>query len=164
MASRPCATLALCWVTTPDAASWGPPLMYHVGEKVTRLPTETNPMSPSLSSRNPSKNRPWAMPETVRTVSKILEPIWQGRTKLAFVARSSKAKISSAWCDGRSGIRVSYVARNSHSSHDKLFRGMGVGRELNLRPCALCLLVQGLGSSLKPKGESHVTSSLQALD
>jgi len=44
------------------------------------------------------------------------------------------------------------------------FRGMGVGRELNLRPCALCLLVQGLGSSLKPKGESHVTSSLQALD
>ena len=54
--------------------------MYHVGEKVTRLPTETNPMSPSLSSRNPSKNRPWAMPETVRTVSKILEPIWQGRT------------------------------------------------------------------------------------
>jgi len=38
-------------------------------------------MSPSLSSRNPSKNRPWAMPETVRTVSKILEPIWQGRRR-----------------------------------------------------------------------------------
>ena len=79
MASRPSATLALCWTTTPDAASWGPPLMYHVGEKVAPLPTETNPMSPSLSSRDPSKNRPWAMPEIVRTVSKILEPTWQGR-------------------------------------------------------------------------------------
>ena len=25
-------TLALCRVTTPDAAVWGPPLIYHVGD------------------------------------------------------------------------------------------------------------------------------------
>src|ERR1700676_2954558 len=85
MPSRPSATLAPFWTTTPDAASWGPPLMYHVGEKVARLPTETNPMSPSLSSRDPSKNRPCAMPEIVRTVSKILEHIWQGRIGLRAV-------------------------------------------------------------------------------
>jgi hypothetical protein len=41
MASRPEKTVALCWVTTPDAASWGPPLMYHVGEQVTKPPTES---------------------------------------------------------------------------------------------------------------------------
>src|SRR5262249_12130339 len=28
-------TVALCWVTTPDAPGWGPPLQHHVGEKVT---------------------------------------------------------------------------------------------------------------------------------
>jgi len=31
--------VALGWVTTPDAAGWGPPLMYHVGETVT-LPSD----------------------------------------------------------------------------------------------------------------------------
>jgi hypothetical protein len=75
--------------------------MYHVGEKVARLPTETNPMSPSLSSRDPSKNRPLAMPEIVRTVSRILEPIWQGRKWGVTVSRfacdkSSQSTLQSA--------------------------------------------------------------------
>jgi len=38
MASWPSGTPALWTVTTPDAAVWGPPLMYHDGDPVT-LPT-----------------------------------------------------------------------------------------------------------------------------
>jgi len=34
-ASGPNQTVALCWVATPDAAGWGPPLLHHVGETVT---------------------------------------------------------------------------------------------------------------------------------
>jgi len=98
--------------------------------------------------------------------------------RLAFVARKSRSSHGSRFRRTRSGkcqslkclVRcrlgdTGFVRRTKgRFVARKFFRGMGVGRELNLRPCALCLLVQGLGSSLKPKGESHVTSSLQALD
>jgi len=75
----PNATVALCWVLTPDAASWGPPLMYHVGDAMTP-PTNRDEAADSRRclAPAPQKNRRAAIPENVRSVPKPLEPTWQG--------------------------------------------------------------------------------------
>src|ERR1700738_4262555 len=78
MASRPHETLALCWVTTPDAASWGPPLIDHVGETVTAPNNRDEPRV--LLRRRPAvfKKSPGAIPEIVRSALSFLGPRWQG--------------------------------------------------------------------------------------
>jgi hypothetical protein len=64
LASRPYITLALCWLTTPDAAGWGPPLMYHVGDQVTRSPTEIDPVTLNVLIPLPFKKSPLRRPRS----------------------------------------------------------------------------------------------------
>src|SRR5262249_25467525 len=48
-------TLALCRVTTPDAAVWGPPLIYHAGDPVTSLNDSADGPPPRVVRLSPHK-------------------------------------------------------------------------------------------------------------
>src|SRR2546421_2422375 len=79
MASWPEQTVALCRVTTPDAAGWGPPLMYHVGETVTPPSDRERPRGPCrFAPAELSNDRLRAIAEIVRSFPQHLEPTWQG--------------------------------------------------------------------------------------
>lgn len=71
--------MALCWVTTPDAAGWGPPLRHHVGDPVPSPASRDRSRGPRrFPPATLSKIAFAAFPEIVRTVPHVPEPTWQG--------------------------------------------------------------------------------------
>jgi len=61
-------------VTTPDATVWGPPLMYHVGDPVTRIQyPERFPRWLRFVPAS-AKNRLWPVPHNVRTLLEACKP------------------------------------------------------------------------------------------
>jgi len=108
--------VALCWVTTPDAAGWGPPLMYHVGEQVTAPTDRDRPRGPQRSS--PAvlfKNRFRAVAQIVRLVQQCLQTSWQGHQSVVTV-RQNHARLPGRLAGlGRDFVDVFFLARGQRN-------------------------------------------------